>query len=122
MAILIFFQNFSTSVASVISNTIVAQTLIAAIPKYAPSVSPSAALKAGSAASAIRKIVPAGHEDELEGVLTAYSESLRNVFYFLVGLAVLATMVSLGMGWKDVRKREMGTGKEVKTTGKGDEA
>lgn len=118
MAVLIFFQNFSTSIAGVVSNTIFAQTLTAAIPKYAPSISPSAALEAGSDASAVRKIVPAGHEGELEGVLRAYSDSLRNVFYFLAGLAVLATMVSLGMGWKDVRRRGVGTGVETKTTGK----
>ena len=33
-------------------------------------------------------------------MLRAYSESLRNVFYFLVGAACLATILSLGMGWK----------------------
>lgn len=121
MAVLIFFQNFSTSVAGVIGNTIFAQTLTAAIPKYAPSVSPSAALKAGSGAGAVRDIVPAAHKDELDGVLMAYSESLRNVFYFLVGLAVLATVVSFGMGWKDVRKRAISTEEEVQTARKHDE-
>lgn len=105
MAILIFFQNFSTSAAGVISNTVFAQTLTKAIQQYAPSVSPAEALKAGSGASAVRDIIPAGHEKELEGLLMAYSVSLRNVFYLLVALSVLATVVSSGMGWKDVRKR-----------------
>ncbi|KAJ4371021.1 hypothetical protein N0V86_008715 [Didymella sp. IMI 355093] len=106
MAVLIFFQNFSTSVAGVLSNTIFAQTLTRSIPRYAPSVSPVEALKAGSGASAVRDIVPAGHEEELEGLLMAYSISLRNIFYFLTGLALLATVASFGMGWKDVRKEE----------------
>lgn len=106
MAVLIFFQNFSTSVAGVVSNTIFAQTLTKSIPEYAPSVSPAEALKAGSGASAVRGVVPAGHEDELEGLLRAYSVSLRNVFYLLVALAVLATVVSFRMGWKDVRKKQ----------------
>ncbi|KAF1361022.1 efflux pump protein [Lizonia empirigonia] len=78
MAVLIFFQNFSTSVTGVTSNTIFAQTLTAAIPKYAPSVSPSAALKAGSGAGAVRDIVPAAHKDELDGVLMVYSDSLHS--------------------------------------------
>lgn len=111
MATLIFFQNFSTSIAGVVSNTIFAQTLTAEVPKHAPHISPAAALAAGSGASAVRDVVPTGHEDELDGLLRAYAYSLRNVFYFLAGLAVLATAVSLGLGWKDVRKKELQTTK-----------
>ena len=70
-----------------------------------PSVSPQAALDAGSGAGAVRALVAVGDQDELDGVLKAYSESLRNVFYFLIGLACLAVFVSLGMGWKDVRNK-----------------
>lgn len=47
-----------------------------------------------------------GHEDELSGVLLAYSESLRNVFYFLVAMAGFSAVLSLGMGWVDVRKKK----------------
>lgn len=106
MAILIFFQNFSTSVAGVVSNTIFTQTLTTTIPKYAPSISPAEALGAGSGADAVRHIVPSGRKHELDGLLKAYTDSLRNVFYFLVGLAVLAAVVGFGMGWKDVRKEQ----------------
>lgn len=106
MAVFIFFQNFSTSVAGVISNVIFAQTLTKSIPQYAPSVSPRDALKAGSGASAVRDIVPAGHEEELQGLLKAYSIGLRNVFYFLTGLAIVATVASFTLGWKDVRKKQ----------------
>lgn len=106
MAVLIFFQNFSTAVAGVISNVIFAQTLTAMIPIYAPSVSPAAALSAGSGADAVRSIVPSGHEDELTGLLRVYSDGLRDVFYFLAGLASLAFMVSFGIGWVDVRKQK----------------
>lgn len=110
MAVLIFFQNLSTSIAGVVSNTIFAQSLVAALSQYAPSVSPTTALEAGSNAAAVRDIVPDGATDQLEGVLKAYSESLRNIFYFLIGLAVLATAVSFGMGWNDVRKKQDGHG------------
>lgn len=105
MAVFIFFQNFTTSIAAVISNAIFAQTLTKSIAQYAPSVSPQEALKAGSGASAVRDIVPAGHEGELGGLLKAYSISLRNVFYLLTGLAIVATVVSFALGWKDVRKK-----------------
>ncbi|KAH6611957.1 efflux pump protein [Boeremia exigua] len=113
MATLIFFQNFSVSIAAVVSNTIFSQTLAATIPKYAPSVSPAAALEAGSGASAVRDIIPIGHADELDGLLRAYSESLRNIFYLLAGLAVLATVASSGMGLKDVRKKPQSQGSKT---------
>ncbi|KAB2573258.1 Efflux pump mlcE [Lasiodiplodia theobromae] len=106
MACVIFFQTFGTSVAVVISNTIFTQTLTSTIPRYAPSVPPHAALSAGSSAEAVRMLIPAGRPDELNGILRAYSESLRNVFYFLVGLAACATVFSLGMGWKNVGKKK----------------
>lgn len=113
---LIFFQNLGASVTVVIANTIFAQTLTSTIPRYAPSVSPGATLSAGSGASAVRSLV-AGHEDELNGVLKAYSESIGNVFYFLVGLSGLALVTSLGMGWKDVRKTTEGDKSGDATTG-----
>lgn len=106
MAFLIFFQNFGTSVAVAISNAIFTQTLTSTIPQYAPSVSPQAALNAGSSAEAVRMLVPAGHSDELDGVLQAYCESLRNVFYFLVGIAASGAALSLGMGWKNVGRKQ----------------
>ena len=102
LASLIFFQNLSTSIAVVIANTIFAQTLTSTITRYVPSISPQAVLDAGSGASAVRALVP---PEELDGMLRAYSQSLRNVFYFLVGIACLAVFASLGMGLKDIRKK-----------------
>lgn len=67
-------------------------------------------LAAGSGAYAVRHVLPEGREGELGGLLRAYSESLGNVFYFLVGLGALATALACGLGWRDVRK-EKGTGK-----------
>jgi hypothetical protein len=104
MALLIFLQNFGTAIGVVLSNTIFAQTLTKVIPQYAPSVSPQAALDAGSGAGAVRHLVQ-GHEEDLYGLLLAFSESLRNIFYFLVGLSCVALVASLGMGWVDVRKK-----------------
>ncbi|KAI4713763.1 hypothetical protein J4E89_001210 [Alternaria sp. Ai002NY15] len=110
LASVVFFQNLSTSIAVVIANTIFAQTLRSAITRYAPMISPQAAVDAGSSASAVRALVPLG---ELDGVLRAYSEGLRDVFYFLVGIACLATLASLGMGWKDIRDKRSKTDMNV---------
>lgn len=104
IALVIFTQNLGTSISVVLSNTIFTETLTSRITTYAPSVSSQAALEAGSGAGAVRALVR-GHEEELDGVLRAYSESFRNVFYFLVGAALCALVVSTGMGWKDVRKK-----------------
>lgn len=106
LALLVFLQNFGTAIAIVISNTIFAQTLSSSVARYAPSVSSKAALEAGSGASAVRALVAEGREEELQGLLKAYSESLRNVFYFLIAVSSLAAIVSLGMGWKNVRKEK----------------
>ncbi|KAF2844652.1 efflux pump protein [Plenodomus tracheiphilus IPT5] len=106
LALLIFFQNLGVSIAIVISNTIFAQTLTSTIRRYAPSVVPQAALDAGSGAAAVRALVPAGQEGQFDGVLRAYSESLRNVFYLLVGIAIVTAIASLGMGRTDVRKQD----------------
>jgi hypothetical protein len=103
MAFLVFLQNLGASVVVVLSNVIFAQTLTKRVPQYAPSLSPQAVLDAGSGAGAVRALVR-GHEGELNGVLRAYSEGLRNIFYFLVGVSVISVAMSSGMGWVDVRK------------------
>jgi hypothetical protein len=108
-AILIFFQNFGSSVAGVLANVIFTETIVEVIPRYAHSISPQDVLNTGSGAAALRNLVSEGQEEDMEGVLRAYSKSLRNVFYFVTGLAALATLVSLGMGWKDVRKQKSET-------------
>jgi hypothetical protein len=97
MAFLIFLQNLGTSIIIVLSNTIFTQTLTRAIREYAPSVPPQAALAAGSDPRAVRALV-AAYEDEL------------------VGMSIVAVLLSLGMGWVDVRKK-----KEGKTVTDGDE-
>jgi hypothetical protein len=109
MAYLVFLQNLGAAVAVVLSNVIFAQTLTKRIPQYAPSVSPQAVLDAGSGAGAVRALV-VGHEDELNGVLRAYSQGLRNIFYLLIGISAVSIFMSFGMGWVDVRKK-----KETKT-------
>jgi hypothetical protein len=104
MAFLVFLQNCGTAIGVVLCNTIFAQTLSSNVSKYAPSVTPQAALEAGSDPTAVRHLVD-GHENELDGVLLAYSQGLRNIFYFLVGISAVSVFMAFGMGWVDVRKK-----------------
>ncbi|KAG9193100.1 hypothetical protein G6011_03135 [Alternaria panax] len=110
LASLAFFQNLSTSIDVVIANTIFAQTLTSTIPRYVPSLSPQVVLDAGSGASAVRTLVS---PERLDGLLQAYLESLRNIFYFLSAIACMAVTASLEMDGKDIRKKSGISEKDV---------
>ncbi|KAJ4296885.1 hypothetical protein N0V90_006933 [Kalmusia sp. IMI 367209] len=112
LAFLIFMQNLAAAIFLVVANTIFTQSLNKKLAQYAPSVSPQAAFEAGSSATAVRKLVPADKPWEIEGVLNAYSESLKNIWYMLVAFACLAFVFAWGMGFIDVRKKKGGDAKE----------
>ncbi|KAI1411837.1 putative MFS multidrug transporter [Hypoxylon sp. FL1857] len=104
-AFLIFCQNFSAAVFSVVGNTIFTQTLLKRIVELAPSVNPQAALAAGGSAAAVRALVPPG-SPELAGVLQAFADSFDAVCYMVIAMASLSFVASWGMGWVDVRKKK----------------
>lgn len=108
IAFLIFAQNISGAIFLVVANTVFTQSLITKLGEYAPSVPPQAALAAGSSAGAVRELVAPDRPWEVDGVLTAYSESLRNIWLMLVGFASLACVCGFFMGWVDVRKKQNG--------------
>lgn len=105
LAFLIFIQNLGTSTFLVIATTIFTQTLVSDIKKYVPLVEPQRALESGGSAGAVRALVPPG-SSELGSLLKAYSESVNNVFYLLVGTAIVGFFVCWGMGWKDLRRKK----------------
>ncbi|KAF2451175.1 efflux pump protein [Karstenula rhodostoma CBS 690.94] len=105
LALIIFVQNLAGAIFLVVANTIFTQSLIKKLGQYAPSVSPQAALEAGSSADAVRKLVDPSKPWEVDGVLNAYSESLKNIWLMLVAFAGLAFICAFGMGWVDVRKK-----------------
>ncbi|KAJ4352555.1 uncharacterized protein N0V89_007904 [Didymosphaeria variabile] len=108
LAFLIFIQNLAAAIFLVVANTIFTQSLIKKLAQYAPSVSPQKALEAGSSADAVRKLVAPDRPWEVDGVLNAYSESLKNIWLMLVAFASIAFLCSFGMGWVDVRKKKGG--------------
>lgn len=122
LAFLVFLQNISASVTAIIANTIFTQSLLSKLARYAPSISPQRVLAAGGSADAVRSLLPVGKESELGGVLRAYSESLGNVWYLLVGLSIGAAAFACGTGWVDVRtKGRKGATAATATTDSDDE-
>ena len=120
LALLIFLQNLTAAVFLVVANAIFTQSLIKKLAQYAPSVSSQAAFEAGSSSDAVRKLVAPDRPWELEGVLDAYSESLKNIWLMMVAFASLSFFFAFGMGWIDVRKKKGGQSvKEVQDSEQG---
>ncbi|KAF2737110.1 efflux pump protein [Polyplosphaeria fusca] len=113
LAILIFSQNLAGSVSVVLATTIFTESLKSNLVKFAPQIALESALEAGGGAQAVRDLVR-GRVNLLAGLLEAYSASVANVFYFLVGLSVVGFVASWGMGWGDVRSKK---GKASETGG-----
>ncbi|KAI0118955.1 putative MFS multidrug transporter [Daldinia grandis] len=105
VAFLIFCQNFSAAVFSVVANAIFQQTLREQIMILAPSIDPAMALAAGGSAEAVRALAPPD-SPELRGVLLAFSKAFDTTAYLLIACASLSFVASWGMGWVDVRKKK----------------
>lgn len=99
MAVLVFCLNFGAATFLTLAETIFSQSLVHALATYAPNANASAILAAG--ATAFRDVVTA---EQLPSVLSAYSRSITNVFYLIVGSAAAAFAFGWGMGLEDVRK------------------
>jgi hypothetical protein len=105
-AFLVFCSTFTASVFIVVGNTIFTQSLVSGILRLAPSVDPATALAAGGSADAVRGLLPPG-SPELKGLLQAFSLAFDKVCYFMLVLAAVSAIASLGMGWVDVRKKKI---------------
>jgi hypothetical protein len=100
MSILVFLQNFSAAVMIVVSQTIFTNSLTKLIPQYAPGVTASLVIAAGS--TNIRKVVPV---DSIAGVLLAYAKSLDRVWYFCAGIALPSFIFAWFMGWRNFQQK-----------------
>ena len=99
MAVLIFSQTFGSSLFLAFSQTAFTNSLKTALRTFAPDIDVTTLLVAG--ASALREVVPQG---SLSGVLLAYNQALKHVFYITAGTAVATFVFYWGMGWKNVKK------------------
>ncbi|KAI8964181.1 MFS general substrate transporter [Daldinia sp. FL1419] len=100
MSTLVFLQNISAAVMTVISQTILTNSLIEIIPQDAPGVNPQVVINTGTTASALAQAV--GQQD-LPGVLWAYAHSLRRIWYFAAGLAVPPFVTGWYIGWTNIK-------------------
>jgi hypothetical protein len=100
MAFMVFTQSLFPAVVLSMCNLILVASLKGELPQKAPTVDVDAVIKAG--ATNFRSIVDA---DELSGVVAAYANSVRNVFYLVTAMVVLSGVFIYGIGWQDLRKR-----------------
>ncbi|TVY62266.1 Efflux pump mlcE [Lachnellula suecica] len=101
MALVTFGQSFGAALFLSLGETIYSNSFGTLISKYAPSVNVQAVLDAG--ATEFRNFTSGV---DLEGVLTAYAQSIDRIFYMSAGLAAGCFVFSWGMGWKDLRKKK----------------
>ncbi|KAK8017636.1 MFS multidrug transporter, partial [Apiospora rasikravindrae] len=119
MSAMIFAQNFSAAVFTVVAATIFTQSLEAEITVRAPSIPPEAVSAAGTSGDGVKALVPPGSPPELLGeVLTSYSNSVDRVFYLVTACAVITFVTAWGVGWKDTRQKK----KTAAAQQQGDEA
>lgn len=108
MCLFVFSQMFGGAIMVVFSQTILTNSLKTELPKYAPAVNAQDVIAAG--ATNFRKTV---RPDLLEGVLVAYAKSLGRIYYLAAPMAVVALVLSYFMGWRDLRKKEVGNEEEM---------
>ncbi|KAK8067169.1 MFS multidrug transporter [Apiospora hydei] len=110
MSAMIFAQNFSAAVFTVVAATIFTQSLEAEITVRAPSIPPAAVSAAGASGDGVQALVPPGSPPELLGeVLLSYSNSVDRVFYLVAACAVITFVTAWGVGWKDTRQKKKTT-------------
>ncbi|KAG4217300.1 hypothetical protein PC116_g34219, partial [Phytophthora cactorum] len=102
MALLMFSQNFGGALFLSFAETIFSNSLKTLIPQYAPSVNPEIIINAG--ATGFRSIISPA---QLANVLVAYSKSVDRIFYMTAGMGVVCFVFSWGIGWKDIRKKNV---------------
>ena len=101
MALLVFSQTFGGAIFLTIAQSIFSDSLVSRLQVYAPTLNIDKILHAG--ASGFRDVVS---EQDLPGVLLAYSDSFDRVIYLALASSVGVVVFGLGMGWHDIRKKE----------------
>ncbi|KAI0427498.1 major facilitator superfamily domain-containing protein [Xylaria sp. FL1042] len=100
-AFIVWCQYIGPTIFLTLYNVVFDAGLRSQLQSRAPNVDAEAVIHAG--ATGFRKIVSA---QDLPKVLVAYSTSLDYTFALGAGAAVVALVAALGMGWKDIQKKE----------------
>ncbi len=107
-SIVMFAQSLGTAILLAASNAVFQGGLQSEIPKHAPLADAAAIIAAG--ATHFRNIVS---EQDLPGVLVAYSLAIDRVFYLAAGVSGLAVFTSLFLGWINIRGQQMPVNDDV---------
>lgn len=102
MALTIFSQSFGAAVFLSLAETMFSNSFRTLISEYAPSVNGQSIIDAG--ATAFRQIV---FGTDLAGVLIAYAKSIDRIFYLAAGMGAGCFVFAMGMGWKNLKKKEV---------------
>ena len=101
IAILIFCQNLGGAVSLTAAQSIFGNSLRRLIAQDAPGVNPQRIIEAG--ARAFRPLVS---QEQLPGVLQAYSSSIDRVMYLGIGLGAASFVFAWGLGWKNIKVKK----------------
>ncbi|GKT52450.1 efflux pump mlcE [Colletotrichum spaethianum] len=101
MATVVFLQTFASAIFLTAAEVIFSEGLGNNLAKYAPNINAKTILAAGG--TGFRTVVS---KADLPGVLMAYSKSINEVFYLMIGLGVVTFVLAWGMGWVDIRKKK----------------
>ncbi|KAK6955838.1 hypothetical protein Daesc_003482 [Daldinia eschscholtzii] len=100
MAFMVFTQALFPAIALSLCNLVLVSSLKSQLPIHAPNAHAAAVIKAG--ATNFRSVVDAA---DLEGVITAYANSVGHVFYLVAALVTVSGVFIWGIGWQDFRKK-----------------
>lgn len=103
LSLLNFINFFGGTITVSLSQTLLQSKLINGLGQVIPDLDASTLVNAG--AGALRGKVS---EDKLPLVIQVYNDSMRSIWYLILGLACLSMVGSLLMEWKSVKAKKAG--------------
>lgn len=100
MAIVIFCQGMGGAVFLVVANATFSNSLRHLLQERIATIGVAPDVIVDAGARSVRQLVSG---DKLDIVLQAYSDSVDNVMYLGIGVAIVAFAFAWGLGWKDIR-------------------
>ncbi|KAK8086236.1 hypothetical protein PG994_001210 [Apiospora phragmitis] len=101
MAFMVFTQSLFPAIVLPLCSLLLVSSLKTLLPVYAPGADVAAVIQAG--ATNFRQVVGTA---DLQGVISAFAESLDRVFYLNAAMVVVSGLFIWGIGWYDIRKKQ----------------
>lgn len=97
---MVFTQSLFPAIVLSLCNLVLVSSLKTQLSSHAPNADAVAVIKAG--ATSLRNVVEAV---DIDGVITAYANSVDQVFYLVVAMVTISGLFIWGIGWQDIRKK-----------------